>query len=86
MLFVMASCEPMHTSVYSEDLRWRMVWQREVQGLILERSVDVSTVHRTVKKFEETGNVSTNKYSMEKRHELQKLTEPVQLTVLHVIF
>ena len=29
--------------------------------------------------------MSKNKYSMEKRYELQKLTEPVQLTVLHVI-
>ena len=44
-------------------IRWRMVWQREVQGLTLERltwnlSVDVSTVYRIVKKFEETGTVS----------------------------
>jgi len=27
-----SSCEPMRTSAYSEDIRWRMVWQREVQG------------------------------------------------------
>ena len=58
-----SSCEPMRTSAYSEDIRWRMVWQREVQGLTLERvawnlSVDVSTVHRIVKKFEETGSVT----------------------------
>ena len=85
-----SSCEPMRTSAYSEDIRWRMVWQREVQGLTLERvawnlSVDVSTVHRIVKKFEETGSVSKKKYSVANRHQLQKLTKAVQLTVLHLI-
>ena len=76
------SYEPMRTSAYSEDIRWRMVWQREVQGFTLKRvarnlSVDVSTVHRIVKKFEETGNVSKRKYSVENRHQLQKLTKAV---------
>ena len=73
-----SSCEPMQTSAYSEDIRWRMVWQREVQGLTLEQvacnlSVDVSTVHRIVKTFEETGSVSKNNYSIVNRHQLQKL-------------
>jgi len=67
-----------------------MVWQRKVEELTLERvacnlSIDISTVHRIVKKFKGTGNMSKNKYSMEKRYELLKFTEPVQLTVLHVI-
>ena len=31
------SCELMRTSVYSEDIRWRMVWQRKVQGLTLKQ-------------------------------------------------
>ena len=80
----------MRTSAYSDDLRWRMVWQREVQGLTLERvannlSVDVSTVHRIVQKFDETGTVSKKKYSIENRHQLQKLNKAVQLTVLHLI-
>ena len=85
-----SSCEPMRTSAYSEDIRWRMVWQREVQGLTLERvacnlSVAVSTLHRIVKKFEEMGSVSKKKYSVGNRHQLQKLTKAVQLTVLHLI-
>ena len=42
-------------------------------------------MHRIVKKFEETGNVSKKKYSVENRHQLQKLTKAVQLTVLHLI-
>ena len=74
----------------SRCVRWRMAWQREVQGLTLERvarnlSVDVSTVHRIVKKFEETGSVNKNKCSVANRHQLQKLTKAVQLTVLHLI-
>ena len=80
-----SSCEPMLTSTYSEDMRWRTVWQREIQGLTLERvahnlytveastliSVDVSTVlvHRIVKKFEETGSVSKKKYSVANRQQ-----------------
>ena len=73
------SCEPMRTSAYSEDIRWRMVWQREVQGLTLEQvawnlSVDVSTVHRIVKKLEETESVSEKKYSVANRHQLQTVS------------
>ena len=48
-------------------------------------SVDVSTVHRIVKKFEETGSVSKKKYFVANRHQLQKLTKAVQLTVLHLV-
>ena len=67
---------------YSEDIKWRMVWQHEVQGLTLERvacilSVGVSTVHRIVK-FGETGSVSKKKkYSVRNWHQLQKLTKAV---------
>ena len=48
------SCEPRRTSAYSEDLRWKMVYQREIRGLTYDSiaqnvGVDVSTVWRTVK-------------------------------------
>ena len=85
-----SSCKPMRTNAYSGDIRWRMVLQCEVQGLTLgvsipwNLSVDVSTVHRTVNKFKKTGSVS-KKYSVANRHQLQKLTKCVQLTVLHLI-
>ena len=42
-------------------------------------------MHRIVKKFEETGSVSNKKDSVANRHQLQKLTKAVQLTVLHLI-
>ena len=67
-------CEPMRINTYNEDIRWRMVWQHEVQGLTLKQvacnlSVDVFTVHRIVKQFEETGSVSKKKFSAENRHQ-----------------
>ena len=43
------SCEPPRTSAYSEDLRWRMVWQSELPGysqqtIAQNLGVDQSTV------------------------------------------
>ncbi len=81
------SCEPKRTSAYSEDLRWRMVYQFE--GLQLSHaqiannlSVDVATVRRTVKLFQETGNVSKKVY--DKSNLPRKLTEFVQLFILQL--
>lgn len=83
------SCEPGRKKAYHIDLRWRMVWQREVQGLSLQAvasnlSVDPATVQRTVKKFERFGTVDKKKYSRG-NHPLQKLTKPVQFVVLHLV-
>jgi len=66
----MASCEPRRTSPYSDDLRWRMVWQRLARGLTLEQvssnlNVDISTIWRVVKCFEETGTVSKKNHPTE---------------------
>ena len=49
-----ASCEPGRRSAYGEDLRWRIVWQREVLGykygqIASNLNVDVSTVWRIVR-------------------------------------
>ena len=82
------SCEPNRTSPYSEDLRWRMVWQREVQGLTLEKvaknlCVDTSTVFRVLKQFNNNGTV--NKKSYVSSNGPMKLTKSVQLTVLNLV-
>lgn len=55
---------------YSNDIRWRMVHQRCILALSYTTiannlNVDLSTVHRTVKLFEETGGV----YSIQGYHE-----------------
>ena len=61
-LTMASSYEPRRASAYSEDLRWRMIWQREVLGyqssqIAVNLGVDCSTVWRTVKLFRETGDV-----------------------------
>ena len=81
------SCEPGRTRAYSEDVHWRKVWQREIQELPLAKvaenlSVDVSTVHRVVKKFRTTGTVMKKRYATGNLP--VKMTKPVQLTVLRL--
>ncbi len=58
----MVNTEPMRTSPYSNDLRWRIVYQRE--GLMIPYNqvaqkfcVGVSAVCRVVRKFQSTGQV-----------------------------
>ena len=82
------SCEPGRKAAYSEDIRWRMVWQHQVQGLTLDQvatnlCVDTSTVHRIVSRFQATGVVSKKPYSVANR--IVKLTNAVQLTVLNLV-
>ena len=84
----MASCEPHRTSAYSEDLRWRMVWQVEALGYSHERvaqnvGVDKSTVSRTLELFLSTGSVSKRPYPKDKA--FRKLTTPAQLLILHLV-
>lgn len=55
------------TSAYSEDLRWRMVFQHELKGISYNSiarnlNVDASTVRRTVDLFWATGDVQKRPY------------------------
>ena len=81
----MASCEPKRSSSYCEDLRWRMIWQRE--GLcysykVVARNlgVDKSTVKRTVRKFLQTGTVAKENYPAERAQKI--LTEPAKIFII----
>lgn len=81
------SCEPKRTSAYSEDLRWRMVYQFEGLSLSYAQiasnlNVDEATVRRTVKLFRETGRVTKKVY--DKSDLPRKLTEFVQLFILQL--
>ena len=83
------SSEPGRRKAYQVDLRWRMVWQRLVQGFSLQvvacnLSVDPSTVQRVCKKFELVGTVEKKKYICS-NHPLKKLTKPVQFVLLHLV-
>ena len=83
----MSSCEPRRTSAYSEDLRWRMVWQRFVRGLTLKEiasnlCVDASTVMRITKKFDAIGQVSKSSRPSRNSSRAVKLSRPIQFTIL----
>ena len=82
------SCEPHRTSAYSEDLRWRMVWQSEALGYsqikVAENlGVDRSTVSRTMQLFSTTGSVSKKPYPKEQAY--RKLTTPAGLLILNLV-
>ena len=77
---VKMSCEPRQTSAYSDDLRWRMVWQKEVGNHL---NVDPSTVCRIVHIFHQTGDVSKRKYPRERA--FRKLTKPLELYLLYLV-
>ena len=82
------SCEEKRTQAYSSDLRWRIVYQ----SLVLEKSsreiaknlnVDQSTVSRTVRLFNEQGNVAKKAYPANSG--TQKFTDLDQLIILELI-
>ena len=82
------SCEPKRTTAYSDDLRWRMVWQKQVLGYTyatvgVNLNVDKATVWRIVKLFNETGQVSKRPYPQEQAY--RKLTKPLELIILHLV-
>ena len=61
------SCEPRHCSAYSDDLRWRMVYQYEALNLTCDTvaanlNVDPSTVCRTLQLFRRTGHMTKKQY------------------------
>lgn len=82
------SCEPGRSSAYSEDMRWRMVWQREALGytygqIAQNLCVDKSTVSRTLELFYTTGSVSKRPYPKDKA--FRKVTMPAQLLILQLV-
>lgn len=82
------SSEPWRTSAYSEDLRWKMVWQREMLGLTYpviasNLNVDESTVIRTLKLFQITGQVSKKQYPSSMAY--RDLTASAQLLIMNIV-
>ena len=83
------SINPARTARYSDVLRWRIVWQREVLGLKLTTistnlGVDPSTISRTVRGFRQNGSVSKRPYPKDARPS-KKMTKSVELTLLHIV-
>jgi len=82
------SYERHRTKAYSDDVRWRVVWQ--VEGLqhthkkvAQNLGIDKSTVSRIVTLFRSTGSVSSKPFPKEKA--FRKLTAPAQLAILNFV-
>ena len=90
-LMAATSCERDRTSPYAEDLRWRMVWQREGLGLTLQQisnnlNVDKSTVQRVTSSFKESGTVSKKAYPRgDHVKPNKKLSSSVKLYIMHYV-
>ena len=83
-----SSCEPRRTNAYSEDLRWRMVWQREGLGkkcsdVAVNLGVDPATVSRTVARFRQTGDVQKKSYPSDRA--FRKLTLCLEFMIIHLV-
>lgn len=84
----MASCESKRPSAYGEDLRWRIVWQKEALGYSAEviannLNINKCTVYRIIKLFKNTGSVTKHPYPKDRA--VKKLTHPVQLLIFHLV-
>lgn len=81
----MASCEPLRGRAYDENIRWRMIYQREMLGLTFQEvasnlNVNTSTVWRVVKQFQEQGPVSAKQNAGN-----SILTDLEQFTILECV-
>ena len=84
------SCEPHRSAAYSEDMRWRMVFQHEVQeqsyvDIAKNSYVDVSTVRRILNLFWTTGDVQKRQYPSNAVKASQKLTDVAQLFIITLL-
>jgi len=85
MMATGTSYERTRTNAYSEDLRWRIIYQRLALDYSLQRVADnlgvgVATVHRIETAFAETGSVGKRKYPED--HGPHKLTETDELFII----
>ena len=86
--FDMASCETTRSNAYSNDLRWKIVWQRLALTIPAKRvarnlCVDQSTVYRICNNFATTGTVDKKDYPAAAA--FRKLTEPAKYFILHLV-
>ena len=81
----MTSCERRHTSAYSDDLRWRVIWQREGLGYTYSKiaknlCIDANRILRLLLR---SGSVSKRKYPSDRS--FRKLTKPAELFILNIL-
>ena len=81
------SCETWRQTAYDEDLRWRMVWQREAleysySVIASHLNVDKATVCPTIHLFHNTGKVSKKSYPTDVN---TVLSSTAQLFILNLV-
>ena len=84
----MTSYESRRSSAYSEDLQWRIIYQKLALGLSYgdisnNLGISKSTSQRTVSLFLTTGNVQKKSYPTPRAY--TKLTSPAKLHILHLV-
>ena len=82
------TCEQKRCSAYSEDLRWRVVWQRHALGnsttaIANNLAIHRSTVIRTLELFQNTGSVTKKPYPANAA--FRKLTTVCGLYILRLV-
>ena len=86
----MLSAQPHRTSPYSDEIRWRMVYQYyglelNYRQIAMNLNIDVSTVCRVIQKFETTGNVSKKSHPQGHDHHLKCLTTTDEFVILELV-
>lgn len=86
----MTTAQPQRTSPYSDELRWRMVYQYyglklRYRQIAANLNVDVSTVCRVINRYEETGDVSKKGHPQGHDHHLKKLTPTDEFLILELV-
>lgn len=84
------TCEHGRTTAYSEEIRWRAIYQWYFLGLRLHKialnlNIDQSTVSRILTKFDDTGSVQKAIYPKGQCHYLKKLTEIDEHLIVGVV-
>ena len=82
------SYEPKRATACSEDLRWRMVWQREGLGMkctdvAVNLGIDPTTVWRRVSLFRSTGSVQKKSYPRDKSFTV--LSPALKSTIVYLV-
>ena len=84
----MTSAEPTRKAPYSNDIRWRIVWQRLAMDLPYWKiaqnlSIGVGTVYNVFKTFQNSGEVSNS--SKRERADLRALTASEEMFVVGLV-
>ena len=88
----MATClsaEPGRKAPYSNDLRWRIVWQKAGMELLFRHiarnlNISISTAHSVYNKFQETGDVSPKIPDGEGKRILTEQQESLDCSWIHL--